>query len=42
LDVGVLTDLGDVLLCQKKSLHERCRMGRHIVVRESEAIGERE
>jgi len=27
-----LTDLGDVMLCQKKSLHENCRMGRHIVV----------
>ena len=29
--VGGLTDLGDVMLCQK-SLHENCRMGRLIVV----------
>jgi len=29
--VGGLIDLGDVMLCQK-SLHERCRMGRRIVV----------
>jgi len=29
--VGGLTDLGDVMLCQK-SLHEICRMGRCIVV----------
>ena len=29
--VGGLTDLGDVMLCQK-SLHESCRMGRCIVV----------
>jgi len=27
-----LTDLGDVMLCHKKSLHESCRMGRRIVV----------
>jgi hypothetical protein len=26
-----LIDLGDVMLCQK-SLHESCRMGRHIVM----------
>jgi hypothetical protein len=30
--VGGLTDLGDVMLCQKKSLHESSRMGRRIVV----------
>ena len=34
--VGVLTDLGDVMLCQKKnkkiSLNESCGMGRRIVV----------
>jgi len=29
--VGGLTDLGDVIICQK-SLHEGCRMGRRIVV----------
>jgi len=29
--VGVLTNLGDVMLCQKH-LHESCRMGRNIVV----------
>ena len=29
---GVLTDLVDVILCQKKSLHESCTMGRRIVV----------
>jgi hypothetical protein len=29
--LGVLTDLGDVMLCQK-SLHESCRMGGRIVV----------
>ena len=29
--VGVLTDLGDMMLCQK-SLYESCRMGRRIVV----------
>ena len=27
--VGVLTDLGDLMFCQK-SLHESCRMGKHI------------
>ena len=27
-----LTELGDVTLCQKKNPHERCRMGRRIVV----------
>jgi len=31
LAVGVLTDLGDVMLCQK-SLHKSCNMGRCIVV----------
>jgi len=32
--VGGLTDLDDVMLCQKKrkDLHENCRMGRGIVV----------
>jgi hypothetical protein len=29
--VGELTDLGDMMLCQK-SLHKSCRMGRCIVV----------
>jgi hypothetical protein len=29
--VGGFTDLGDVMLCHK-SLHESCRIGRHIVV----------
>jgi hypothetical protein len=29
--VGGLTDLGDVMLCQK-NLHESCRIGRRIVV----------
>jgi hypothetical protein len=29
---GWLTDLDDVMLCQKKSLHDSCRMGRRIVV----------
>jgi len=28
---GGLTDLGDMMLCQK-SLHESCRMGRRVVV----------
>ena len=31
LAVGVLTDLGDVMLCQK-SLHDSCRMGRCIII----------
>ena len=30
-DVGVLTDLGDAMFCQK-CLHESCRMGRCIVM----------
>ena len=30
--VGGLTDLGDMMLCQKESLHKSCRMGRRIVV----------
>jgi len=28
----VLTDLGDAMLCQKKSLHESRKMGRGIVI----------
>ena len=30
--IGGLTDLGDVMFCRKKSLHESCRMSRRIVV----------
>jgi len=30
--VGVLTDLDDVLFCQKKTLPESCRMDRRTVV----------
>jgi len=30
--VGRLTDPGDVMLCQKESLYESCRIGRRIVV----------
>ena len=29
---GGLRDLGDMMLCQKKNLHESRRMGRRIVV----------
>jgi len=32
LAVGEPTDLSDATLCQKKSLHESCRMGRRIVM----------
>jgi hypothetical protein len=30
--VGELAELGDVMFCKKKSLHESCRMGRHVIV----------
>jgi hypothetical protein len=32
LVLGELTDLGGVMLCKKKSQHESCKIGRHIVV----------